>query len=67
MKCNVGGADRVIRILLGLVLLLVGWYMLDRNWIAMAIGAVVLITGVWGRCLLYYPLGINTCKSRSSE
>lgn len=65
MKCNVGGADRIIRFLIGVILILAGWYMLEGNarTLAIVIGAVVIFTALVRRCLLYYPLGISTCKS----
>lgn len=59
MKKNVGGIDRVLRIVLGLVLIaltLVGtigvW-----GWI----GVVPLATGLFKFCPLYSMVGINSC------
>lgn len=56
---NVGGLDRLARIIAGLVLLALtaggvigGW-----GWL----GLIPLATGVFGFCPLYRPLGINTC------
>ena len=60
MKANVGTIDRVLRILVGALLIaltltgtigLWGW-----------IGLVPLATGVVRFCLLYPLLGISTCK-----
>ena len=57
---NEGTADRVIRAVLGVALLLFlpgPW-----NWI----GVLPLLTGVLGFCPVYRLLGINTCpKPRS--
>lgn len=59
MKANVGGIDRILRIVVGLVLIALaatgtigvwGW-----------IGVVPLATGVVGFCALYPLLGISTC------
>lgn len=59
MKINVGGADRILRIVVGLVLILLvlsgqigtwGW-----------IGVVPLATGLFRMCPLYTVLGMNTC------
>jgi len=59
MKVNVGGADRILRIVVGLVLILLvlsgqigawGW-----------IGVVPLATGLFRMCPLYSMLGMNTC------
>jgi len=59
MKHNVGGIDRILRIVVGLVLVglaatgtvgLWGW-----------IGVVPLATGLLGTCPAYGLLGMNTC------
>lgn len=59
MKVNVGGTDRILRIVVGLVLILLalsgqigawGW-----------IGVVPLATGLFRMCPLYTMLGMNTC------
>ena len=62
MKNNVGGIDRVIRIVAGIVLLglavtgTVGWW----GWL----GVVPLATGLLGWCPPYSLLGINTCATK---
>ena len=59
MKSNVGGIDRVLRIVLGLVLIglaatgTVGAW----GWI----GIVLLATAALGFCPLYTVLGFSTC------
>lgn len=61
MKTNVGGVDRTVRIVLGLVLL--SWLFVgevDLRWVG-AIGIVPLATGLMGFCPLYRLLGLNTC------
>ncbi len=59
MKINVGGADRILRIVVGLALILLvltgqigawGW-----------IGVVPLATGLFRMCPLYSVFGMNTC------
>ncbi|MGD9774272.1 YgaP family membrane protein [Diaphorobacter sp.] len=65
MKHNVGGLDRVLRIVVGLVLIAlaatgtVGWW----GWI----GVVPLLTGLFSVCPAYSLLGVNTCPMRKSE
>lgn len=63
---NVGGADRVIRIIAGLALLGFGLAGMAGTGlpqvIVVAAGAVSLLTGLLGWCGLYILLGINTCK-----
>ena len=60
MKANVGGIDRVARIVAGVVLIALaatgtvgvwGW-----------IGVVPLATGLSGWCPAYLPFGLRTCK-----
>ena len=59
MKSNVGGIDRILRILAGLVLIVLaasgtigawGW-----------IGVAPLLTGIFRFCPAYALLGMNTC------
>ncbi len=59
MKANVGGIDRILRIVIGLVLIALavtgtvgvwGW-----------IGVVPVATAALGFCPLYTVLGINSC------
>ncbi len=63
MKSNVGGVDRVLRIVLGLVLIglaatgTVGWW----GWL----GIVPLATGLVGWCPPYAIFGISTCKMKA--
>lgn len=62
MKTNVGGIDRILRIVLGLVLIALtltgtigawGW-----------IGVVPLATAAFGFCPLYTLLGFSTCPMK---
>ena len=59
MSCNVGGIDRILRIVVGLVLL--SLIFLVPTWWGL-IGLVPLLTGLFGFCPLYPIVGINTCK-----
>ena len=63
MKANIGTADRVIRAIVGLVLLSLV-FILDggARWLGL-VGIVPLATAVVGWCPAYVPFGINTCKS----
>lgn len=63
MKANVGGIDRILRIVIGLVLValaatgtvgLWGW-----------LGLVPLATAAMGFCPLYTVLGFSTCPVKS--
>ncbi|MYN14521.1 DUF2892 domain-containing protein [Pusillimonas sp. TS35] len=65
MKTNIGGIDRALRIIVGLVLIglaatgTVGWW----GWI----GVVPLFTGFAGTCPAYSILGLNTCPLKARK
>lgn len=70
MKANVGGIDRILRGLLGIVLLAAGFLAglaAPWNYVAMGAGAVMLITSMVSFCPLYPILGLSTCKKCSSD
>jgi len=60
MKVNMGGTDRVIRIVVGVAILGLG--LIFRSWWGL-IGLLPLGTGLVGFCALYVLLGISTCKA----
>lgn len=66
MMSNVGGIDRTLRIVLGLILLSF-IFLLDGNarWFGL-IGLVPLATALLGWCPAYTLLGINTCPRRNA-
>lgn len=59
MKANEGSIDRILRVVLGLVL--IGLAATGTVGIWGWIGIVPLATGALGWCPLYAMLGINTC------
>jgi len=59
MKCNVGGIDRVLRIVVGLVL--VGLAASNEVGVWGWIGIIPLAMGLFKFCPLYPMLGINLC------
>jgi asparagine N-glycosylation enzyme membrane subunit Stt3 len=61
MKANVGGIDRILRIVVGLAL--VAWALMGGPVWAW-IGAVPLATGLIGFCPVYPLLGMNTCPTK---
>jgi len=58
-RTNVGGIDRLLRIILGLVLIALVFVgpQTPLGWI----GVVPLLTGLLRTCPLYTLLGMNTC------
>ncbi len=61
MKHNVGTIDRMLRVLVGIVLIVlaatdtVGWW----GWL----GVIPLLTGLARTCPAYSILGVKTCKT----
>jgi hypothetical protein len=62
MKANVGGIDRVLRIVAGLVLIGLAVAGIGAPWTW--IGVVPLLTGVFSFCPFYPLLGINSCPMK---
>lgn len=61
-KQNVGGIDRIIRIVVGLSLI-AGYFLnpdASLRWLYL-VGIIPLATGVLGTCGLYSLIGISTC------
>lgn len=69
MICNVGGIERPIRILLGVLMLGIGAFAnlsLLGTAIALVVGTVALVTGIIEYCPLWTLLGLNTCRTGTS-
>jgi hypothetical protein len=62
MEANVGGADRIVRIVVGIALLSL-FFLLEGNarWWGL-VGVVLLATGLLRWCPAYLPFGIKTCR-----
>ena len=64
MEKNLGAADRIVRILIGIALIAVIYLQLFPpgvpNIIAGVIGAYLLISGLLGRCIFYKMVDIDT-------
>ena len=65
MNCNVGGFDRALRIVVGLVL--VGLAATNVIGVWGWIGVVPLATGLFRFCPLYPIVGINSCGKGSGS
>ena len=65
MKINEGTTDRVIRLIVGAILVGIGFFYLDNNTLGIVldvIGLVVLFTAATGFCLLYKLFGDFSTK-----
>jgi len=59
---NVGSVDKILRIVVGLVLIALVFVGPQTPW--GWIGVVPLLTAVLGFCPLYKVIGVNTCKTK---
>ena len=66
MSQNVGLFDRILRVIVGLVLIAyaiaIGFPITGWNWVGW-IGIVPLATGVFGICPAYSVIGLSTCPA----
>ncbi|HMN49008.1 MAG TPA: DUF2892 domain-containing protein [Ignavibacteriaceae bacterium] len=64
MKPNVGSADKVIRIILGIVIIALGF--IYQSWWGL-VGIVPLLTGVFNFCPAYSLIGVSTKTKVETE
>lgn len=66
MKCNVGGADRALRFIIGGAALVAGFALESLGWkiAAFVIAGLALLTAVVRFCTFNALLGVNTCRHR---
>jgi len=65
---NMGSTDRIIRSIIGVVLLaayFLGWVTGVLGVIALIVGIVLLATAALGSCPPYGLFGINTCGTKT--
>jgi hypothetical protein len=70
MATNVGGADKAIRLVLGITLLLLALFHVVTGNLAIAayvIGGVALVTGLFGFCPAWAIFKVNTCSARQAQ
>lgn len=70
MKKNTGNADRIIRLMLGVVIAFLFFTNVITGTIALVLLLVALIfvfTSIIGFCPIYAMLGLNTCPKQSSN
>ncbi len=63
MKVNVGGIDRILRIVLGIVLIALAAMGTIGAW--GYIGLLPLATGLFRWCPAYTPFGFSSCPNRN--
>lgn len=67
---NVGSTDKIIRIIVGIVLLAAGFLLSlgsTLKIILIVVGLINLVTAFTSFCLLYTLFGINTGKVKASQ
>lgn len=64
MKCNIGRAEQIVRIVIGVVIILLGGIYFKSWW--GLIGLVPIITGALRYCPVSDVLGISTCDAKKS-
>lgn len=65
LKTNIGGIDKILRIVIGLALIAGFFLNADAayRWLYL-IGIVPLVTGLMGSCPLYSIFGMSTCPMK---
>ena len=70
MTCNVGGIERPIRIVVGIVLIGIGAFAglsPVGAGVALAAGTIALVTGTISFCPLWALFNINTCPTEAAK
>ena len=66
-KTNEGSFDRIVRVVVGIVLLALFFLYPAASWRYWTlIGIIPLVTGLAGTCPLYSIFGISTCPMKKS-
>lgn len=64
MKANVGNSDRIIRFILGAVIIALGFYF--KSWWGV-VAIVPILTGLLNFCPIYNIIGVSTKKNIETE
>ena len=67
MKKNMGSIDKVIRIIIAIVLIVLfttGKISGTTGIVLLALSGIFVLTSLISFCPLYLPFGINTCKKK---
>jgi len=66
MKKNVGSVDKIIRYIIAIVAVYIAYKgMVASPWdyVLYAVGAIMVLTALAGRCPIFAIFGINSCKA----
>ncbi|MCX7797009.1 MAG: DUF2892 domain-containing protein [Melioribacter sp.] len=64
MKKNVGTTDKILRIVIGILIIAIG--IITQSWWGL-IGLIPIVTALIGWCPLYLLFGLSTCKTKETE
>lgn len=64
MKKNIGTNDRILRLLIGLLLLAFAWW--QSSWIALAFAIFTFYEALSSWCVFYQLIGKNSCPIDSN-
>lgn len=67
MKKNMGGLDRIVRIIIAAIIGFLyynGTITGTLGYVLLALGGVFLLTSLVSSCPLYSLVGLNTCKAK---
>mgnify|MGYP000866741238 CR=1 FL=1 len=69
LKANQSSVDRIVRVVLGIALLAMGffWAQAPWTWVLDIVGVIALVTGAIGFCPLYALLRIHTNKAGAAR
>ena len=64
MTCNIGKTDKIIRVIVGVVIAILGFYF--KSWWGL-LAIIPLLTAFIGFCPLYVPFQISTNKKKGEN
>lgn len=67
MKKNVGSLDKIIRVILGLILFSLFFFLEGNARYWALLGVVPFFTGLFNFCPLYVLFGLSTCPAKTTQ
>lgn len=70
MKKNMGGIDRILRLVVAALIIVL--YFMDKftgtlGIVLLVVAGIFIITSLFSYCPLYVPFGINSCPIKESK